>query len=391
MLWHKSCPVFIEIRAGDDRESGTSIIDWPTDGEPAVLRGNTTNAKAAEDEAVTGELTRDRFTELLRETYQRLGVTLPEKVSVKGWLEDWLASCKGATKDSTYLAYEQAVRDFVHFLGQPVSNRSITGITLETINAFRDKLLGEGLSPSTVNKLIKKYLNTPFELARKTGKISFNPINGFKTLKSAPATKGRFSPEQVSRLLTACGKDEDWRGAILCAYSTGMRLQDIANLQWPNIDLVHGVIQFTQRKSTTGAKAVIGVHPDFEEWLMAPGRAGDNDGPVFPSLANRDGGGRNGLSKAFERIMIRAGIVSAVIKERLPKGKSRSVRALSFHSFRHTAASEVFNQQALKEVARRVTAHAPDGSVDVYIHHDLEAIKAATALIPRVPKNGEKR
>jgi hypothetical protein len=49
--------------------------------------------------------------------------------------------------------------------------------------------------------------------------------------------------------------------------------------------------------------------------------------------------------------------------------------------------SEVFNQQALKEVARRVTAHAPDGSLDLYIHHDLEAIKAATALIPRLPKD----
>jgi hypothetical protein len=59
------------------------------------------------------------------------------------------------------------------------------------------------------------------EVTRKTGKISFNPIHRFKTLKVESGTRGRLSPEQVARLLAAYGKDEDWRGAILCAYSTG--------------------------------------------------------------------------------------------------------------------------------------------------------------------------
>jgi integrase len=84
--------------------------------------------------------------------------------------------------------------------------------------------------------------------------------------------------------------------------------------------------------------------------------------------------------------MARAGIVSGLIKERSKAGKGRSVRALSFHSFRHNAASEVFNSEALKEIARRVTQHAPDGSLDRYIHHDLAALKAATQLIPRIPR-----
>jgi hypothetical protein len=67
-------------------------------------------------------------------------------------------------------------------------------------------------------------------------------------------------------------------------------------------------------------------------------------------------------------------------------GKGRSVRALSFHSFRHTAASQVFNQAALREIARRVTNHAAGGALDIYLHKDLEAIRAATQLIPRLPR-----
>jgi hypothetical protein len=59
---------------------------------------------------------------------------------------------------------------------------------------------------------------------------------------------------------------------------------------------------------------------------------------------------------------------------------------LSFHSLRHTAASNVFNQASLKEITRRVTNHAAGGVVDRYIHEDLEAIRAAVGLIPRLPK-----
>ena len=60
--------------------------------------------------------------------------------------------------------------------------------------------------------------------------------------------------------------------------------------------------------------------------------------------------------------------------------------ALSFHSFRHSAASNVFNQAALRDIARRVTAHAAGGAVSRYLHTDLEAIRAATSLIPKLPK-----
>jgi hypothetical protein len=46
-----------------------------------------------------------------------------------------------------------------------------------------------------------------------------------------------------------------------------------------------------------------------------------------------------------------------------------------------------FNQAALKDITRRVTAHAARGVVDRYIHEDIEALRAATQLIPRLPKD----
>jgi integrase len=70
-------------------------------------------------------------------------------------------------------------------------------------------------------------------------------------------------------------------------------------------------------------------------------------------------------------------------------GKGHRVSSLSFHSFRHGAATAVFNAAALKEITRRVTGHAQRGSLERYVHQDVQALKAATALIPRLPKAQE--
>jgi hypothetical protein len=50
--------------------------------------------------------------------------------------------------------------------------------------------------------------------------------------------------------------------------------------------------------------------------------------------------------------------------------------------------SEVFNQQALKEVARRVTAHAPDGSLDLYIIMIWKRLKPLRRSSRDYPKTG---
>jgi hypothetical protein len=40
----------------------------------------------------------------------------------------------------------------------------------------------------------------------------------------------------------------------------------------------------------------------------------------------------------------------------------------------------------LREITRRVTGHAAGGVVDRYIHEDLQAIRQASQLVPRLPK-----
>jgi len=152
--------------------------------------------------------------------------------------------------------------------------------------------------------------------------------------------------------------------------------------------MVHGVVTFKERK---GQKAAfLGLHPDFSDWVAEKGSVPDDpEGFLFPTLAGRSHAGEKGLSYEFSALVEKAGIKVRMLRER-NTGKGRSLKALSFHSLRHTAASTVFNQSALKEITRRVTNHAAGGVVDRYIHKDLAAIKEAVKLIPRLPKGDSK-
>jgi integrase len=334
----------------------------------------------AENEAANGELTKDRLGAIFSETLTRLGESPIERISVKEWLEDWLVS-KDQVSERTKNAYQQIVREFLAFLGPQGANRRLEAITEQDIEAFVRLLRTDGRSASTINKLVRKYLSVPFEKARKLGKIRYNPVMATEALKAESLSKGTFSAKQVVALLRVA--DPDWQGAILFAYGTGARLGDAANLKWSSLDVANGVVTFQERK--TGRAAVLGLHPDFLDWVAERAVPDEPESYVFPSLAGRPLNSSRGLSNTFVRLLDAAGIEKRLLRQ-ANDGKGRAVRALTFHSFRHTAASNVFNQAALKEITRRVSNHAAGGVVDRYIHEDLEAIRAATQLIPRLPK-----
>jgi integrase len=322
-----------------------------------------------------GTLTQDRATELINETLRRSG----QKPIVRLTLEDWIKECLESRTDASVALKkrsESVARRFVEALGPGSGGRLLETITAEDVRKFASSLKSEGRAPGTVNKIVCD-VGYFFTRAVKLGKLRFNPFSGVQAEKdSKQKENSTFSPEQVAKLVSVT-KGTDWQGAILFAYTSGTRLMDCTQLKWNQIDLQTGVIDFRQRK--TGGRHVVGIHPDFESWLLAH-VTDEAQGFVFPVLSLQK---EENLSHAFNAIVDKAGIDAGQLREkRGTKGKSR--RNLTFHSLRHTAASSVFNASAIKEVARRVTGHSGT-SIDRYLHLDLESIRSATALIPRLP------
>jgi integrase len=333
----------------------------------------------AEDELASGDLSRDRLQEIFNETLKRLGEAPVKRISIGEWLTDWLDGKESLAANSK-AAYEQVVREFLEYLGEGGVKRRLESITEQDIRGFVRKLRESGRSSATINKLVRKYLSGAFTKAQRLGYIRFNPIGATEPEKSDTARRDTFTPDQVVRLVNAA--EGDWKGAILFAWTSGARLLDVANLRWTSLDLVHRIVTFRQRK--TNREIIIGLHEDFEDWISQSPAADKGQEFVFRSLAGKPSNSSVGLSAQFDAIMKRAGVEGRLIREG-NDGKGRTLRGLSFHSFRHSAASAIFNQAALKEIASRVTGHS-GAVIDRYIHSDLSAIRAAVSLIPRLPK-----
>jgi integrase len=342
----------------------------------------------AERAAAGASLSTSRAAEIINETLRRCGQEPVERLRLGSWLSEWLES-KNSVSPQLAKRYLFACTKFLEFLGTGAERKFLDSIQERDIRRFAAHLKSEGRCAATVNRIIRTDLGCAFNRAVKLGKIRFNPINAVEPQKDEDRVlreRKTFMPEQVAALVKTSAST-DWQGAVLFGYSTGARLQDVANLRWEAIDLELGVISFRQRKLShkkPDSETIVAIHPDFGTWLSHQSVPDKPESFVFPTLANRSGAGRKGLTNQFNTLVIRAGIDPGLIREK--KGVcGRSRRNLTFHALRHTAASNVFNAAAVKEVARRLTDHALHGSLNRYLHVDLEAIRAATALIPRLP------
>ena len=336
----------------------------------------------AENAIAKGSATEQQLRKVINDALMRIGERKLNDPTVRELLDSWIQDKRGSAKERTIRTYEQARNQFLAFLG-PRANRSIRLLKKNDVVEFRDQLLAEGRTATTVNNIVKLCLPGPFETARKDGLLDFNPFASVARLKAATIERDTFSPSMVAALLEAA-RGTDWAGAVLVGYTTGARLQDAANLRWTSVDTENGVLCFTAQK--TGKRSLIGLHDDLHNWIVNQSVPDDPDSFVFPTLANRPSGGPKGLCVEFSNLMRKAKLEPKVLRTKAPGQRGRTVRSLGFHSFRHGAATAVFNNAALQDIARRVTSHAGKGSLQRYIHDDVVAIRAATNLIPRLPK-----
>ncbi len=298
--------------------------------------------------------------------------------TAKAWLNEWLAGKKGVTTERTFLKYSQIVEEFINHAGERV-NAPLGSISPQNLRSFRDSLASSGHSPVTVNGALK-ILASPFNAALRLGYIAMNPCAGVEALRDdADVEKDVFTPEQVRQLIDAA--EGDWKGAILAGFYSGLRLRDVTELRWDAVDFKTDMMRVKTRK--TGAVIVLPLHPELAAWLHQQTR-GIGKAPIFPDLAGRTGGGKSGLSMKFRGIMERAGVLGRILRHRAEKSAGRTQSSLSFHSLRHSFNSALANAGVAQEIRQKLTGHASKVMNAKYTHHELDALRAAVAVLPSV-------
>jgi len=333
----------------------------------------------AEKQGRAQRLTMKRVRDTLSEIYANLhGEELPAD-ETGSFLDQWLERKESELAESSFADYKQTVTSFVEFIG-PRKDKPLDVITKAIVTNWRDSLL-KRVTQGTVRKQVK-IMRAAFNDAIREGRARENPAASVAVKKTAGQKRMPFTSEQIGRLLAAA--DQEWQGMILTACCTGVRLGDIASLDWESINQQAMEIRFAATK--TGQDMKIPIADQLHECLCKL-PSFDTGGQVFPeAAATYARAGTSSLSNQFRQIMHKAGLAKEPTHEKTGDGSSskRTVNKLSFHSLRHCFVSNLKMSGAGDSVAKELAGHSSDAVSRVYTHSDPAALRAAVNKLPKL-------
>jgi len=128
-----------------------------------------------------------------------------------------------------------------------IGKRLLSDITSALISEYKDKLLSENTNrgkkrtPATTNRYLAVLSHTFTIACKEWGWLSDNPLR-FVSKSKEPRGRVRFLDEEESQ-------NSYLYTIVILAISNGMRLGEIMNLSWPNIDFVHKLIILEETKN----------------------------------------------------------------------------------------------------------------------------------------------
>jgi len=232
------------------------------------------------------------------------------------------------------------------------------------------------IAPATVNKLLRECRRI-FREAVECRLIRENPFNGIRQAKVSRNEWHHVTPEDYRKLIEAAPSLR-WQGIIALAYCCGLRLSEILNLTWPDIDFEKEMVRVVAKRGKTGAEdwtpkdMRILPMPRPVTNVLARVQAEAGDGQVYVFVIGKGSNAgqrmkRQNISRDFQAIRRRAGVARCCVHD-LRRGYctnlSKSVpihvvQELAGHSdIRTTRRFYVQVEPELLEVARKVVEEA---------------------------------
>lgn len=299
--------------------------------------------------------------------------------TVRRWIDEWLTRKQdGGCVQSTMGRYHSTTALFCKWLGEN-ADKPLEAITTVHIREFRTRIKGEGRASSTVNNIVKD-INGVFIAAVNEGLLQHNPCAPLKPLeKDDSLSREPFTTEEVASLIEAA-HSADWKGLVMMAAFTGLRLEDCKSITWGDVDLEKGFITVVPSKTKRrNRKVVIPIHEDLQSILQVHPKGASTESSVFPTLAEVRVGGSTGLSQTFTQTVMKAAGVSRGEVRKVEEGSAagRTTYARGFHSLRHTFTSWLANSNVPSEIRMKLTGHTSAEVHDLYTHFDTPTLQDA--------------
>ena len=251
----------------------------------------------------------------------------------------------------------------------------LTKLEPASIRRFLAMLHSRGLSGRSLARILSGWRAFYRYAIDRDSALAEDPCTGLKAPKSARKLPDALSPDEAVRLVTIKGEDplavRD-RALLELAYSSGLRLSELAGLDVAALDVLAGEVRVLgkgakERIVPVGRAALDAIR----EWLAA--RAS------FPARETQ----ALFLSRSGRRITPRA-IERSLAAWAIKQGLARHVHP---HMLRHSFASHLLQSSGDLRAVQEMLGHASIASTQVYTHLDFQTLaKVYDQAHPRARK-----
>jgi integrase len=189
----------------------------------------------------------------------------PEKLTLMEFCKMYL-SVRADLTERYRQEYERTLRVLRKRLGDNRSVQSITPLDARQYLAWFRTHNGKDnpLSPNTVNKMLRECRRF-FREGVDCGVIKLNPFDGIRQQRVAQTPWHHVTPTEFQRLLAAAPSDR-WRGKLTLAYCCGLRLGEILNLTWSDVDFAGQTVRVVAKRG----KDVVDWTPKDKDMRLIP-------------------------------------------------------------------------------------------------------------------------
>jgi integrase/recombinase XerC len=283
-------------------------------------------------------------------------------------LIDRFAASLGTRPAHTRNAYLRDVNALAALCGE----RPLAALTRAELARHLATLHGRGLTGRSLARMLSAWRGF-FRFLLATGSArAEDPTAGLKPPKSARRLPTALSPDEAARLVTIAG-DEPLavrdRALFELAYSSGLRLAELAALDLGGLDLAGGEVRVMGKGSKERVVPVgAAARTACEQWLVVRAGMVAADCPALFV-------GQHGRRLGARAIELR--LAGWAIKQ----GLTQHVHP---HMLRHSFASHVLQSSGDLRAVQEMLGHASIASTQVYTHLDFQALaKVYDAAHPR--------
>jgi integrase/recombinase XerC len=256
---------------------------------------------------------------------------------------------------------------------------SVADLARPQLMRFVATLHGRGLSGRSLARTLSAWRAFYRFLIERDGTLKDDPCAGIKAPKSSRRLPSALSPDEAAKLV-AIDSDEPFairdRAVFELAYSSGLRLSELAQLDVAGCDLTTGEVRVLGKGSKERIVPVGTAARDaVTRWLSLRGmHAAPGEAAMF-------------IGRRGRRLSPRA-IQQQLAQWAIRQGLSRHVHP---HMLRHSFASHVLQSSGDLRAVQEMLGHASIASTQVYTHLDFQALaKVYDAAHPRAKRKRSK-